>query len=451
MKAIRFNRTTAALLAAAALGAVVTAIIGHPIPDLFAALGLLPLAVGSTVSIGDIAKLLAEQGQSIEQFKAAHSDQLREFRAEFDAVVAKAQRPGASGLGVEGKAERLEQWIDTQTKRAVPVLTHSDSLAALDQKSDAHPSIGRLLRGITLGGRADDAAALADERKALGIASDPSGGYTVAGALASEWIDALRSQMVLSKAGARTLPMEAGSVSIARVTGDPEVFWHTENAALVAGDPTFGAVNLKAKTCVCLVRLSLELSQDSANIEQILQSTIINAMAGAIDSAGLVGVTTDAGAAPDGVFNMTGRNSVTSIGAPTNWDFAVDGMYELMADNVPMERIGALIAHPAVWKKMRKLKTGIASDQTALTMPAEVAALPKLWTTAAPLTGGTTAKGVIADWRDLVFGVRKQISVRVLDQAFMGSNLQIAVLAYARVDFAGVRPQSFCTLEGITV
>ena len=88
---------------------------------------------------------------------------------------------------------------------------------------------------------------------------------------------------------------------------------------------------------------------------------------------------------------------------------------------------------------MRKLKTGIATENTPLTMAAEIAALPKLWTTAAPLTGGTTANGIIADRRDLIFGVRKDINVRVLSEAFMGSNLQIAVLAYARVDFAAIR------------
>jgi HK97 family phage major capsid protein len=100
---------------------------------------------------------------------------------------------------------------------------------------------------------------------------------------------------------------------------------------------------------------------------------------------------------------------------------------------------------------MRKLKTGITSDNTPLTMPEEVAKLPKLWTTAAPLTGGITAKAVLGDWRDLLLGVRKEIQVQVLREAFLGSNLQLAILAYARVDFAAVRPQSFVTLEGITV
>ena len=148
------------------------------------------------------------------------------------------------------------------------------------------------------------------------------------------------------------------------------------------------------------------------------------------------GTTTDAAAAPLGIFNLSGRNTVTGIGAPTTWDFLVDGMYELLVDNVPMSDIGAFIAHPAVWKKMRKLKTGLASDNTPLVAPDEVARLPKLWTTAAPLTGGTTAKGVVAKWSDLLYGVRKQITMKLLDQSFMASNLQLAMLVYARVDFA---------------
>ena len=129
----------------------------------------------------------------------------------------------------------------------------------------------------------------------------------------------------------------------------------------------------------------------------------------------------------------------------------IDAMYELMLDNVPAENIGALVAHLAVWKKMRKLATGISSDNSPLPMPEEVARLPKLWTTAAPFTGGTTCDAMIADWCDLVFGVRKDITVRVLSEAYLGSNSEIAVLAYARVDFGATRPTSFCSAPGITI
>jgi hypothetical protein len=67
-------------------------------------------------------------------------------------------------------------------------------------------------------------------------------------------------------------------------------------------------------------------------------------------------------------------------------------------------------------------------SRSPLTAPDEVRALRKLWTTAAPLTVGINATGIIADWRDFLFAVRQDIQVRALSEAFLGSNLQIAVL-----------------------
>jgi HK97 family phage major capsid protein len=423
-------------------------------PEVLAGLGMLPLAIGNTDMAG-ITALLENQGRAIEEFKGRYDNRVKTLETELENVIKKRNRPGMDlqdGNLSGRKGRPAGEWIDTKSGDRIPVLTHGQSLADLsDRKGDNAPDMGRLLRGICCGGTAADANELAEERKAMGISVDPSGGYTVGGIVADTWIDALRAEMVLSRAGALMLPMQAGEVSIARVTGDPACSWHAENADITAVEPTFGKLTLQAKTVVCLVKFSLELGQDAANIEQQLQRVISSAMAGAIDSAGLNGVSTNSAAAPGGIFNLADRNSVTSIGAPTSWDFVVDGMYELMLDNVPAENIGAFIAHPAVWKKMRKLKTGIASDNTPLMAPEEVAKLPKLWTTAAALTGGTTASGIIADWRDLIMGMRQQITVRVLSETFMGSNLQLAVLAYARVDFGAARAASFCTLEGITV
>ena len=448
MQATRKNLTFGMLVVVAI--AALFAVAGHPLidPAVLTGLGIMPLAIGET-SFGDIKTILENQGKDFQSWKSKQDAKFDELKDYAESLEVKLNRQGLGNIGSSASGKSVpafETWVDTKSQKSVPVLGHSQDMGSLEAKADT-PTMGRVLRGLVLGGRAGDARQLEEERKAMSIGSDPAGGYTVSGRLASEWIDLLRSNMVLSKAGARTVPMDSATLTLARVTGDPTVAWHAENASLTDGDLTLGAVSLTARTVVCLVKLSLELSQDSANIEQILQSTITSAMASAIDSAGISGVAPE----PGGVANLSGRNTVATIGAPTNWDFLTDGMYQLMADNVPMDRIGALVAHPALWKKMRKLKTGITNDNTPLTMPAEIAALPKLWTTAAPLTGGNTATGIIGDWRDLLFGVRKDITVRVLQETFMGSNLQIAVLAYARVDFAATRAASFCTLEGITV
>ena len=395
-------------------------------------------------------------------FKKTHIARIDALESEFDKMATEAGRPFKG----ESKPKKpAAAYIDAKTKGLIPVLGPQDRLADLApagngndggmSRATEEPSLGRVLRGIVLGNHAHDHKALAEERMAMSISSDTGGGYLLDdGRLSGRFIDLVRARMVLNQAGALTVPMDGGTLDLVKLTADPSVSWHGENQDLPESEPTFGRIKLNARTVVCLVKLSLELAQDAANIEQILAGSITGAIAGAIDSAGLVGVTTDAAAAPisgGGIFGLDGRNTVLSVGAPTSWDFVVDGIYELMADNMALDEVGALIAHPALWKKMRRLKTGLASDNTPLMMPAEVAALPKLWTTAAPLTGGTTAKAVIGKWSDLLFGVRKQITVRVLQERFLADKLQVAVVAYARCDFAVTRATSFVTCEGITV
>jgi HK97 family phage major capsid protein len=379
-------------------------------------------------------------------------DDLKQLRAGAEATEAKANRPR---MGGRPSYPQNSGWIDTKTGQEIPLFDAKSSIADTLYPGASAPSIGRFLRGVVLGGLADDARELEDERKSLSISSGPDGGFTVPAILGARWVDLLRARMVLNAAGAQTVPMSSKQLSLAKLTADPAVSWKGENSSITDSGPTLGAITLDAKTVVCLVKLSLELSQDSVNIEQILQQSLTKAMALAIDQAGLVGVTTNAQAGPmaaiGGVFNLTNRSKATNIGAPTSWDYVVDAMYSLQSYNVPLEAIGAFIAHPKVWQTMRKLKTGLSGDKTSLVPPPEVQALPKLFTTSAPFTGGNTCSAIIGDWSNLLFGVRNQIEVRVLQEAFMGSNLQIALLAFARVDFVSQRDEAFATMEGITV
>ena len=398
----------------------------------------------------EVKRLIVAQGDAFQEFKKFYDGKLDNISKDFADQLLKFGRPALPGAA-RPAATSAPTWIDVKTHRRIPVLSNSQSYADLvEGKGDPTPSIGRLMRGIVLGGRADDALELAEERKALSIGEDPSGGYTVGGKLAANWIDALRANMVLNRAGALLVPMDSKSLAIAKLTGDPVSSWHGENATLADSDPTFGALEMQAKTVTCLVKLSLELSQDASNIEEILSRALVSSMANAIDRAGLVGSATDAALAPKGLFNHAGINKVLAVGAPTNWDHLIDAYYELMLDDVAEADIGAMIGHPAHFRKMAKLKTGLSGDNSPLPLPDAVARIPRLWTTAAPLAAGS-AKAIIGNWRDYLFGVRQQITVRVLNEAFIGDSLSIAVLAYARVDFAAAREQSFCSIEGITV
>lgn len=79
--------------------------------------------------------------------------------------------------------------------------------------------------------------------------------------------------------------------------------------------------------------------------------------------------------------------------------------------------------------------------------------IPFLPTNSAPVSVGTpdATTAFIADWGDLLYGVRRDITIVPLREAFLGSNLQMALLVYARVDFQAAPDASFATLEGISL
>jgi HK97 family phage major capsid protein len=380
----------------------------------------------------------------------SYRDDVAELTSRMEAVEAGKDRPRGPGVPTTPPAT----FYDLKSGKPVHTLGHQQKLADLTEKKTG-VTLGRWLRGVLLGDKADDHRELADELKSLATTPDASGGYTVPAPLAAEFIDNLRARMVLSQAGARTVPMSSETLRIAKVTADPTFTWHIENASLSASDPTLGAATLKSNTVVGLVKFSLELAQDSVNIEQILSQVLAQGAATAIDAAGLAGtgqVTSPVGHSPTGVASFSGRNTVTSVGVPSSYSFVADAITKLLTANVPYDRVGALIYHPYLWSKFNKLVTGISGDKTTLPLPAYMQGRQQLVTTSAPITGSpTTTTAFIGDWGDLLFGVRQQVSIQFLREAFLGSNLQIGALVYARVDFQPARAASFTTMEGITV
>jgi HK97 family phage major capsid protein len=232
---------------------------------------------------------------------------------------------------------------------------------------------------------------------------------------------------------------------MARIDSDASVGWHAENASITPSEPTFGAATLSAKTIVSVCKLSLELSQDSINVEQAITRSLAGAMAVEIDGAGL-GNTVANG--PSGILSFSGRNQLPGIGALGDYDKFIDGMGALLGANVALEDIGPVVLGTAAWRDLAKLKTGITNDNTPLPKPS-VLTMPFLPTTAVEGGSPLTSTAYMADWRDLLFGIRTEITVRVLTEAFFASNLQLAVVVFARVDYQPAREASFVTLEGI--
>ncbi|MES1192604.1 MAG: phage major capsid protein [Steroidobacter sp.] len=397
----------------------------------------------------ELNETIEKVGRGFEEFRDAHSKRLDGIVDRLEELEAKRLVPGRVNGAVQAQSG-LEYLTDIKSGEQIPLLSHAHKLADLGTKAlpknNTGISFGRWLRAVMVGKHADDGRELTEELKSLAIAPDASGGYTVPTVLLAEFIDLLRSRLVLSQAGVRTVPMTSKVVQLAKVVSDPVCEWHSENGNLNASDPSFDVVQLNAKTITCLTKFSLELSQDSVNIETVLQNTIAGAMAVAIDAAGLGGTNTYG---PSGVMTFAGRSRLQSIGALSSYDPFVRAKGALLQQNISEASLQNFIVGVDTWESMALMKTGLSGDKTALPIPPALQGMKFLATTGAPQNAGspTSSVGFLANWSDYLFGIRSEIRLQILREAFLGSNLQLAILAYARCDFAPTRESSFVTLE----
>lgn len=331
-------------------------------------------------------------------------------------------------------------WADAKGNE-VRVLKPRDSWAV--ERSDGY-TMADTLRALVRGPRNEA------EKRALSEGTSSAGGYTVPEILAQEWIDKLRAQSAVVRAGARTVPMTSQTLSIARLESDPTIGWRAENADIATGDPTFGRVLFEAKSLAGYVKVSRELFDDSVNAGQILEQAFLRAMALELDRAAMFG--TGADNQPTGIVNTSGINEVamaTNGAALSNYDKLIDAVYEMQLDNAADPT--AMIMHPRTQASLAKLKDG---QNNPLTVPDMIASIPRLATTAAPITEtqgtATTASSIIfGDFRELLIGMRSEMRIEVTPVPF-ATNHQVAIIAHLRADVQLAHPVSFSRLKGIT-
>lgn len=300
-------------------------------------------------------------------------------------------------------------------------------------------SAAAFLRALTTGPKNDA------ERRALGAGTDAAGGFTVPTLTSAELIDLARSEMVLAQAGARIVPLTSDANVVAKVLTDPIPAWRAENAAVNESDPTFGSVTLAPKSIAVLVKASVELMQDSLNLEAELPRILARALAHEIDRAGLIG--SGSGAEPKGITNYSGLTLNTFAGgALTSYAPLLNARGALHGAN---ERLTGFILTSRDENTLAGL---VASDGQPLMLPRAIEAVPMLHTTSLPVDGGSGSDEgqiIAGDFSQLLVGIRSEIRIEILRERFM-DNLQFGLIAHARVDFAAARESAFTVLDGVT-
>jgi HK97 family phage major capsid protein len=369
----------------------------------------------------------------------------KEALAALDAMLAADRHNTRLQRDLDRAAERVpgpsgEHWTGTNGE-PVRLLAPDERMSDLASDQPRGPGLSEFLHAVVTGRGMDKI------RNDLGTTPDASGGYSVPLYIGTDFIDRLRAKSALIAAGARTFPMQSKTHRLVRLTADPAVTWRaSENAALTPTDPTFGALDLTAKTVAVACKLSIELAQDGVNAAQAATASLVGAMALALDRAALHGATNG----PSGLIAVSGRTQVASVGNPS-WDSFITGMENLAAADVDLERCNNWIMSPRTWGDLQRLKTGITSDNTPRAMPPAMAG-HKLHVSSSVLnTLGAGSDSVVfgGDFSDVVIGVRQDITVRVLNERFADS-LSVGLLCWARVDVGVLRPASIVTLEGVT-
>ena len=336
-------------------------------------------------------------------------------------------------------------WVDAATGRPLTVLNSTDKLAdnSKDDGRQGGINFGDIVRGMATG------KATPDVRNALSEGTDSQGGFTVPAILLPQLIDRMRAQQTVVKAGARTVMLDTMKTTIARLDTDPTAAWRNENAAVANSDAVFSAVVLQPRSLAVIVQLSMELLEDSINLNEAMQRAFSGSFAVELDRVALYG----SGSAPQplGIFNTSGIGSV-SMGANgaalTNYDPLVDAWQALADANSPLPT--AAIMAPRSSAKLAKLKD---TQNQPLRKPPLIEALPMYSTTSTPITQtqGTSniaSSIIVGDFTQLLFGIRTDLRIQLLRELYAATG-QYAFLCHLRADVAVEHPQAFCKIIGV--
>lgn len=311
-------------------------------------------------------------------------------------------------------------------------------------------SIGKAIRGISTGNWNNASF----ERRALESGTPTSGGYLLPLPVSSAIIDSARDKSVCVALGARTVPMNTGRLTMARVDADPDVYWRAEGAAITEDvSMAVGAMEFTARSVAALVRCNIELLEDAENCGDMIFTALTGAIAAELDRAAMFGTGADDDM-PLGIVNTTGISKVTLTGegAPLvgYGNFVKAAGKILEANGTP----GGFAMSPRSWVS---LQNSLSGEGQFILIPPGIADMKFRVSSAIPndLEYGTSATNtsciIAGGWENLYLGMRTGIVLEASRVAGSDtfSKMQVLVRAYLRADVQIARAAQFCVVEGI--
>lgn len=261
--------------------------------------------LGARHNCSDLARDAISQGRS-----------LSEFRGEVLEKIGSDKALENQDIGMKKDEVKKFSLVRAIHALANPTDRRAQEAAAFEFEASqaAADMYGKTAQGIMI---PDEVMATWGRDLSMGNDSAISGDDFRAGS----FIDVLRNASSVMASGATTLGGLSGDVKIPKKTAASSAAWiATEGGAATESEMTVGQVTLAPKTLGAFTDVTRQLMiQSSLDVENLVRDDLVQAMALAVDLAGLEG--SGASGQPTGVLNTTGVTKVTTF-AGVNPTFA---------------------------------------------------------------------------------------------------------------------------------
>lgn len=196
------------------------------------------------------------------------------------------------------------------------------------------------------------------EARDLSAGVGANGGFTVPTTFYGKVVNKLELESMVRAAGATRIETAGGAaIQIPKVTAHAAAVWAAEAAALTAQDDTFAQVTLNAFKAVKLIKVSLELLEDSGvDLEGYISSELGRAI-GRLEGDAFATGASGSATTPEGVMNKAaiGVTSAAAGGLVVTADEFIDTVYSVTR---PYRTGASWLMSDATVKLVRKLKDG---------------------------------------------------------------------------------------------
>lgn len=373
-----------------------------------------------------------------------------QLRAQIEIAEQRATLFGGTRRAQAGEFVRVSDLRPAAVQRDRGLSSHPVAAEAISraQGRDAavigqHGDLGQLVRSMTTTG---------------GSAIVPT---TWAGSI----IDRARNLSAVMQAGAQLVPMDAKTVQIGRLIGDPAAAFRAESAPITASDPTFDNLTLTATTMNALVIGSAEWFEDATSAAQLVTEALAQAMAAKLDLVALYGgITTGAGAGidlphppnPAGILASLIADAPTSVlgGATNGTEQAAGSFYNELLDLIWTPADHNEAPNALIWNSKAARQYAKAYDTTGqpLQAPADVTNLARFVSNQVPSykqgTMNTATDVFVGDFTKLLIGQRLELNIQVLNERYADTG-EIGIVATWRGDVGVARPRAFAVHKAL--